>query len=52
MWGLLALIAVVALMGGCAVAFGDRSMATVNADAKREVEINPPPAAASAAKEK
>lgn len=41
MWGLVALILVVLLVGGCAVAFGHNSVATVNtradADVQREV---------------
>lgn len=38
-WGLLALIFVVALFGGCAIAIGDRSTATVvnRTETKREV---------------
>jgi hypothetical protein len=38
MWGLVILIAVVILVGGCAVAFGRDSRATVGIERKLEVD--------------
>ncbi len=39
MWGLLALILVVCLVGGCAIAFGSHSRADVNIE--RRIEVDP-----------